>query len=300
VRLKNTHLHYFVTVAEEGQFSRAAAKLKIAQPTLSSTIARLEAQLGFKLFERNSHGVELTAAGAEFLPKARLSVAAEYEAEAEVQALRRVSQGRLEVGFIGPPPTMTAPKLFAALADAHPDAEVSLRDLPFPTGTTEAWLSSVDVAFCHPPDVGEGIRVHPLRREPRAVIAPSTHPLSGRTQISFLDVLDETFLSHAPTVQAAWAGFHSLDDHRGGPPTAVTDDDAATSMQMLAIMTKCDGITTIPLCDGKLIAQAVGDLVAIPLEDAEPAVLSLVWHSGHVNPLVTALVEAATRLAGQI
>src|SRR6476469_6650933 len=91
-------LLYFVTVAEEGQVTRAARKLAIAQ---------LEGELGLQLLERHARGVTLTAAGEIFLPKARAAVDSEREVEQAGRSLSRVTDGTLDVGFVGPPPTIS-------------------------------------------------------------------------------------------------------------------------------------------------------------------------------------------------
>jgi len=290
------HLRYFVTVAEEGQITRAARKLHIAQPALSQAMAQLESELGIELYERHPRGVTLTPAGEAFLVKARIALATEDDAAQTAQWLARAARGAIEVGFVGPPPTLNAPELFAAFADSHPDAEVSFRDLPFPYGQTLSWLEEVDVAFCHLPTVEPGVDVQTVRLEPRAVVAHESHPLARRTELTVAEVLDETFLSYHPDVQPTWAGFHSLDDHRGGPPQATTVHRAATTMQMGGIMASRGAITTLPLCDAKL-AQQVLPVVAIPLSDAHPAVLSLVWRRENPSPLVQALVAFAGNLA---
>src|SRR5229473_3274110 len=119
---KRGQLRYFVTVADEGQITRAAAKLHIAQPALSQAIAHLEADLGVALLERHARGVSLTSAGRAFLPKARAAVASERELEIAAESLTRSARGIIEMGFIGPPPTMSAPLLFEAFARARPEA----------------------------------------------------------------------------------------------------------------------------------------------------------------------------------
>jgi DNA-binding transcriptional LysR family regulator len=297
VPFKRGQLRYFITVAEEGQVTRAAAKLHMAQPALSQAIAQLESELGIQLLERHPRGVTLTPDGEVFLPRARRALGAAEDAAMLAQSLARTAKGVIEVGFIGPPPTLTAPELFAALAESQPGAEISFRDLPFPRGSTRSWLADVDVAFCHPPSVGPGIGVRAFRREPRAVVAHKSHPLARRKEVTVAKVVDETFVSYHPEVQPTWAGFHSLDDHRSGPPRAMTTDHALTSLQMLGIMTSRRAITTVPLCDAKLAQQVVPDVVAMPLRDAHPAVLSLVWREDNNNPLVHALVGLAGSLA---
>src|SRR6202035_2948495 len=95
---KRGQLLYFVTVAEEGQITRAAARLHVAQPALSQAIAQLEEELGIELLERHPRGVTLTAAGEAFLPKARAAVAADADAALAAEWLARSSEGTIEFG----------------------------------------------------------------------------------------------------------------------------------------------------------------------------------------------------------
>src|SRR5438309_10983788 len=101
---KRGQLLYFVTVADEGQITRAAAKLHIAQPALSHAIMQLESELGLPLLERHARGVTLTPAGETFLPKARLALAAAMDAAQTAQSLAHAAKAAIEVGFIGSPP----------------------------------------------------------------------------------------------------------------------------------------------------------------------------------------------------
>jgi DNA-binding transcriptional LysR family regulator len=296
---KTDQLRYFVTVAEEGQITRAAKKLFIAQPALSQAISQLEAELGLKLLERHAKGVRLTPSGEAFLEKARAVVKTELDVGLTAQSLARAARGVLEVGFVGPPPPMSQPGLFAAFAAAHPEAEVAFRELPFPHGETQAWLERVDVALCHAPAREDGIELCPVRVEPRAVLAPSDHRLARSTEARVEDVIDETFISYHPTVQPEWAGFHSLDDHRGGPPAAITSDRVTTSLEMLGRLATGPALTTLPESDARLVENALTNVVAIPLSDAAPASVSLIWHASDARPLVASLVEMAAVRAAQ-
>jgi len=296
VVLGRAQLRYFLTVAEEGQITRAAGKLHIAQPALSHAIATLETELGVQLLERHARGVTLTSAGEALLPKARVAVASEREFEQTAHSLARAANGALEVGFIGPPPRMTTPQLFDAFSEDHPHAELSFRDLPFPSGATAAWLEHVDVAFCHCPRVEPGIGAQIVRSQPRAALVHRSHRLSGRSELSAAEVLDDTFISFDPRVQPEWSGFHNLDDCRGGPPRATTLDRAARTLQMLGAVVSARGITIAPLCDAQLAQLATPELVALPLEDASPAQLSLVWRKDSTHPLLETLVAAAAAL----
>jgi DNA-binding transcriptional LysR family regulator len=290
-------LRYFVTVSEEGQITRAARRLHIAQPALSQALAQLEAELDIVLFVRHPRGVTLTPAGEAFLVKARAALAAEAETAQLALSLRRAANGAISVGFVGPPPAIGTPELFAAFAESNPDAHIDFQDLPFPCGATSSWLANVDIAVCHPPCVEEGVGAQPVRVEPRALVVHRDHPLAQRSQLDVAEVLEETFVGYHPDVQPEWAGFHSLDDHRGGPPERLTDDQALTSLQMLGIMSARDAVTIVPYADAKLAVQVLPDIVAIPLRDAAPAVVSLIWRTDTGNQLVEDLVSVAKSLA---
>jgi DNA-binding transcriptional LysR family regulator len=290
-------LRYFVTVSEEGQITRAAKRLHLAQPALSQAIAQLESELGVELLTRHPRGVTLTDAGEAFLVKARAVLAAEAETSQVALALRRAASDTIAIGFIGPPPTLSSPELFCAFAERHPHAHISYLDLQFPRGRTSSWLADVDVAFCHPPAIEPGICALPVRVEPRALMAHRAHALAGYPELAMADVLDETFVSYHPDVQPAWAAFHSLDDHRGGPPREMTGDHALSTLQMLGIMSSRQAITVVPYGDAKLARQVLPDIVATPLQDAAPAAVSLLWCEGASSRLLEDLIDTAKRLA---
>lgn len=294
MRTRASQLQCFLTVAEEGQLTRAARKLELDQPALSHTIAQLESELGVVLFERQSHGMIPTPAGEAFLVKARSALAAETDAGHTAQALARAARGAIAIGFVGPPPAASTPELFSAFTETHPGAQISSRDLPFPRGTTSSWLAEVDVALCHRPHMEDGVSAIPVRVEPRAVVVHRIHPVARLSEISLQDVLDEAFIGYHPDVQPEWAAFHSLDDVRGEPPGRLTSDDAASSLQMAGIMSSSSrAITAVPHLDARLASLLLTYLVAIPLPDAAPAEVCLVWRSENRNPLLEDLLAAA-------
>jgi DNA-binding transcriptional LysR family regulator len=293
VSFRRGHLRYFVTVAEEGQITRAAAKLHIAQPALSLAVAQLEADLGVQLLERHARGVTLTPAGRIFYEKATLAVAANADARETAEAMARTQTGTIEFGFLGAPPGLDSPASLAAFTQAHPGIQIRYRDLPFPSAPTSSWLSEVDLAVCHRLPEDANVWQELLRCEPRVVLAPKSHPLAGRAELSVAEVMGETFIGLDPSIDPAWSGYWTLDDHRGGPPDHVTLDRATNPQEVLASLTARCAITTVPASVAGVIVSILPSVVSIPLSGAAPAMITLAGHKGRRSPLVAALVSFA-------
>jgi DNA-binding transcriptional LysR family regulator len=292
------HLEYFVVVAEEGQITSAARRLGVAQPALSQAIAQLESETGLKLLERHARGVRLTPAGESFYAKARLAVEATGEALSTARSLVRAREGTIEFGFLGAPPSIEGRVEMEGFAIAYPEIEVRYHDMPFPSRSTSAWLGDVDVAVCHLPPRDEGVWSRVVRHEPRVALVPSEHPLAEREELAVADLLEETYIGFAPSVDPGWAGFWSLDDHRGGPPERMTGDRAANPQEVLAALGGGSGaVTIVPLAAANVLRNVLAGIAAIPIGDAAPSRIALVGHEDRRNPLVSALLSYAELLA---
>jgi DNA-binding transcriptional LysR family regulator len=289
-------LRYFVVAAEEGQISRAAGKLHLAQPALSQAIAQLELRLGILLLERQARGVVLTAGGEAFLPKARLVLAAVDDANRTARTLARTARSAIEWGFIGSPPMVDAPELFAAFVTTYPDVKVSFRELTFPCGSPSSWLADVDVALCYSPTPHPHICIHELRCEPRVVLVATAHRLARRAELTVAEVLDETFCGTSPSLEPVRAGFWRLDDHRGGPAPHLTDDEATNPAEVLACVASGHAIITAPASNAANVLKGLTDVIAVPLRDAKPARLTLTWRKDNHNPNVVKLTGLASSL----
>jgi DNA-binding transcriptional LysR family regulator len=286
-------LQYFVTVAEEGQITRAAKKLHIAQPALSQSIAQLEDGIGLKLLDRHARGVTLTDAGKKFLDSALVAVAAERDALATAQSLARDQSGTIEFGFLGAPPGLDSPVSLAAFSRQHPSIDIRFRELSFPRSPTSSWLSEVDVGVCHLPPADDAIWAELLREEPRVVLVPSRHRLADADELRVEDILDETFIGLHPLTDPTWGGFWSLDDHRGTPPRQLTSDRAANAQEVLASLAVRPAITTVPASVAPVIVSVLPGVSAIPLRGARPCSIMLIGHKTQTNQLVSAIVAFA-------
>lgn len=285
-------------VGEHGSFEAAGRAMGSAAANVQRGVDALEGELGVELVERRPDRVVLTSAGRAYLERAEHAISAEAEAARIAAAAARAASGTIEVGFIGPPPATTLPELFDAFQRRRPDVKLLFRDMPFPSGTTASWLADVDVAICHAPAGDADVEITPVRREPRALVLSREHALADRESVTVADILDETFVGYHPRVQAGWAAFHSLDDHRGGPPPALTTDHPLTTLQMLGAISRPEAVTIAPLCDATLGARAVQTISAVPVLDAAPASLSLITRTAFSNSLLADLLALARSLNG--
>jgi DNA-binding transcriptional LysR family regulator len=294
--LEIRQLRYFVTVAEEGQMTRAARRLQLAQPALSQAMARLEAQVGVKLLERNPRGVSLTGAGEAFLGKAQATLAAMDETQAAARSWARQQEGRLHAGFMSLTPPMMAGELFPRFMAANPSVTIEWRQLGYPTLTPRDWLGDSDVGLIWFAPTGPGLASQPIRTSPLVVAMPATHPLADRAALRVDEVLDEPFPGIVDWVDPGWLGYWGLDSYRGAPAQR-TDDGAITPEEVASIVASGRAITTVP----EIVAVPFAHLGirAIPLIDAEPAVLMLVWPEGSATPLVEDLVGHARVLCAE-
>ena len=192
------HLRYFIAVAEERSFTRAAARLRIGQPPLSQQVKDLENELDLRLFRRVPHGAELTAAGEAFLGEAREALAASTRA---VHAARRAANGqigRLRVGCTGS--GFFNPVVVAALRGyiaSYPDIDVILEE-DNSVGLLERLQEGVlDAAFLRPQDQDlASLRIHSTMREPMLVALPDEHPLTVRPRVGLVELREDRLVLH--------------------------------------------------------------------------------------------------------
>jgi DNA-binding transcriptional LysR family regulator len=187
-------IRYFVAVAEERNFTRAAKRLAIAQPPLSTAIRQLEEQLGVRLLDRSSRQVSLTAAGELLLRSGRELLRDAEEVFAAVRAVERDPVGLLKVGFSPAARFGPTPRLLAAWADAAPGIMIHSRE-----DTTGALLRDVAhgrldlaLAFCAPAEAGVAVEL--LAAEPAVLHVRDDHPLAARDHVSLGDLRDEVLL----------------------------------------------------------------------------------------------------------
>src|SRR3954465_5926655 len=159
------HLRYFVAVAEELHFRRAAERLHMSQPPLSQQIRQLEEEVGAQLLLRNQHRVELTASGAAFLEGAREILDAVESAALEARRVQRGEVGRLAVGFVGSSMYSVVPEMPNAFPESHGDVALRLQALGTTGRLRQLENGRLDVGFVRPRQPRPGLTIEPVYSE---------------------------------------------------------------------------------------------------------------------------------------
>ncbi|MFB8182414.1 LysR family transcriptional regulator [Streptomyces sp. NPDC055966] len=281
--METRELRYFVAVAEELHFGRAAQRLGIAQPPLSRAIHQLERRLGASLLERTSRTVTLTEAGSVLLREARAALDAVEAAERRTRRAALAATGR--PGVVLATKAGASSELLAKLLDAYaaePDA-VTVDLLLCGIGEQERLLRDgrADVALLHLPfDTAAGFDIEELRTEGQVVVLPAGHPLTGRTHVRMAEV---TELSDLPLPR--WPGPDGAYPEGPGPRAR----DHAQLLQLIALGRACW------IAPESCRAQLSEDLAAVPVLDAPAVTTVIAWPPHSRSRAVAGLVRAATR-----
>ncbi|MEN9059675.1 LysR substrate-binding domain-containing protein [Ponticoccus litoralis] len=187
-------LSYFVAVAEELHFGRAATRLGIAQPPLSRQIAQLEAGLGVLLFDRSRSQIRRTRAGDALLKHGRNILDQVERAEREVRRIGEGAAGRLRIAFVGTASHGVLPELIREFRNAYPDIELALSAMNNAELKTALIARHIDVAIARPALEDEEIRCFPLHEEPLILAVPVESDLARAERLRLADLKRETFV----------------------------------------------------------------------------------------------------------
>ncbi|HEX4250660.1 MAG TPA: LysR substrate-binding domain-containing protein [Pseudonocardia sp.] len=271
-------VRYFVAVAEHGHFGRAAAALRVAQPSLSRQIRRLEQQLGARLLDRTPQGSRLTQAGEVFLPRAKELLRSATRAAVHTRAASEPS--RITVGYLT---GLIVTPAVRELRHRHPDADVHTLHLDWDQPRPALLEHRVDAVMARLPFPTDQLHVTVLYDEPRVLLVPLDHRLAGKESVTVDDIADEP-LPRLRESDPEWSAFWRLDPRPDGSP-------APDGPFIEAIEDKLELIAA-----GQAVAVSVWlpanslrpDITTIPLEGVEPSHVVLATRAGDRGRLVTA------------
>jgi DNA-binding transcriptional LysR family regulator len=285
------HLRYFIAVAEELHFARAAERLQIAQQPLSVQIRRLEEELGVTLFERSTRRVMLTDAGRVFLTRAYQTIAAADEAVQAAQEAERGERGEIRIGYLSTTLYNIMPPIIRTFREQFPHIRIILHELCCPELDELIVLNKLDVGLRALSIHMDGLECLTLHREPALVVLPEHHPLAARSEIRLQDLDHEPFIQYDrekhPVHQMLVSAFYNAG------LTLNNVQEASTEQAMIGLAAAGIGVS---LVSASLAGLRQTEVVYRPL--IEPGIdvdFNLIWRRGRPSPIVQSFLQVAQK-----
>jgi DNA-binding transcriptional LysR family regulator len=289
------HLRYFLALAEELHFGRAAQRLHIVQPALSKQVIALERELGVELLDR-SHGVTLTAAGQVFYEEAKTIVERVDGAVATTRATARGEIGSLSIGFVAPAMWSVLPAILRVHRRSYPNLRYALHELGSADQLDQLRTRGLDVGFVRPLVVDDVLEFEPVWRERFVVAVPDDHRLAGCEAIDLADLKDERFVvlprGNAPIVSDLSL---SVSLSYGITPKVVEEGNSPAALVMVS-MGYC-----VALVPESLANAGFSGIAFRPLTKPTPEVdLSAVYRRDNASSTLRAFLDTVRRVAPHV
>ncbi len=281
-------LRYFLAVAEELNFTRAAERAGIAQPPLSQQIKALEAELGADLFRRTRRQVQLTDAGQALIGHARRTLQSAEDARLAVQARGEGLRGAISVGAIYTAAYTIVPRILRAFREACPLVTVQLREMSIDEQHAALNRGAIDAGLLRPPANDSRLDYLTLFEEPFVAIIPARHRLRAKRSLSLADIADEPFVSlprlYHNSVGAVAAGMFEA----GGLRPRVVQE-VGEMHTLICLVASGLGVSVVP---ASLSEIRMRDVLYKPIQDVTPMTpLCLATRHEPPSAVVQAFVE---------
>jgi DNA-binding transcriptional LysR family regulator len=250
------HLRYFVAVAEELHFGRAAVRLSIVQPSLSQQIRQLEDELGFPLLHRTKRSVELTDAGRVFLSEAQNVIAQVQNAKRAAQRAHRGEMGRLVIGYISSSAFDLLPRMLSTYRERFPHVEVALREMTTQEQERALEEGRIQIGLLRLPISTPLVSVEVVRREPIVCVLPEQHPLAQQERIAVPMLAHEPFVLQS---RQLGGGYHiqlmKLCLAFGFSPNVI--QEVTETYTIVSLVAAGIGVSLVPLSTRTIRSQGV-------------------------------------------
>jgi len=290
------HLRYFVAVAEELNFTRAAEKLGINQPPLSLQVRQLEKEMGTQLFHRRTRGVELTDAGKLLLEEARVILKQVERAKTDVRRRGRGETGRLIVGSAGA--TYFHPLIPAIIREyglTYPDIILAPQASNTALLMAQLCAARIDVGIIRPPITGgDNVSTMPLVNEKTLVVVPSGHALSGSKSVQLAALAKEKFVLTPRALNPGNYDSIMAACHRAGF-TPVIGQEAPQIVSVIPLVAGGLGVSIVPWSMSRILIDGI---TYLDIDGDSPrAEICLAFRRDENSPAVRNFVAVARRLA---
>ncbi|WP_027480904.1 LysR family transcriptional regulator [Deinococcus pimensis] len=287
-------LRYFVALAEEGHFGRAAERVFVVQQALSGSIRNLEDELGVRLFERTTRRVQLTPAGSEFLTGARQVLALVEQTADRARRAARGEVGRLAVGFVSGLAFGGLPEVVRTFRERFPHVAVELLELTAAEQEQALRERRIDVGFVLLPVRDPSLAREAMWREPLIVALPAGHPLAARERLRLAELANEDFVFFPRHVRAAYFDqVMSLATASGFQPRIV--QEAIEVPTLLSLVAAGIGVFLPIRFFSKL---ALPGVAYRPLDDAPVVEIDAAWRREDASPVVQQFLSVGREVLG--
>jgi DNA-binding transcriptional LysR family regulator len=290
------HLRYFVTVAEELHFSRAAQRLQMTQQPLSKQIRDLEEELGVQLFHRTKRQVRITEAGEAFLEEARQLLAKADRAVEVARQAARGHSGRLAIGICGLATYSVLPKVLKAVRERSPHVALELHEMTTSSQVQALQNRQIHLGFLMLPIQEENLNIKPILQEPFVVVLPETHPLATQMEVLLPALANEPFIL-VPRQEEP--GYYdrciSLFEQSGFAPRV--SQQASEKQTILSLVAAGMGIALSPASVRVLHREGV--IYKALAESKREVELALAWRRDESSPVLQMFLEVVNKIVRQ-
>ncbi|ABG04547.1 transcriptional regulator, LysR family [Rubrobacter xylanophilus DSM 9941] len=291
------HLRYFVAVAEEMSFNRAARRLRMAQPPLSTQIRQLEKELGVRLFDRTSRGVRLTEAGTLLLEEARRLFVQLDQTTRAVQRVGHGEVGRLALGFVPSATNEVLPPILREFTNRFPGVELFLREMRPDMVVQRLHEQQIDAGFLFLPLEDAALHVECISREPLVLALPEAHPLASRRQVRLQEVSEEPFVLPARYPMPGLYGQVTAACRAAGFEPKAVQKDVWLMQTIVGLVAGGLGVALVPASVRNLNRKGVAYR---PVRGLSPSVeLGMVWRREARGAVLDAFLQVAREVSAR-
>ncbi|QYJ14819.1 HTH-type transcriptional regulator BenM [Rubrobacter xylanophilus DSM 9941] len=291
------HLRYFVAVAEEMSFNRAARRLRMAQPPLSTQIKQLERELGVRLFDRTSRGVRLTEAGELLLEEARRLFVQLDQTTRLIQRVGHGEVGRLALGFVPSATNEVLPPILREFTSRFPGVELFLREMRPDMVVQRLHEQQIDAGFLFLPLEDAALHVECISREPLVLALPESHPLASRRQVRLQEVSEEPFILPARYPMPGLYGQVTEACRAAGFEPKAVQKDVWLMQTIVGLVAGGIGVALVPASVRNLSRRGV---VYRPVRGLSPSVeLGMVWRREARGAVLAAFLQVAREVSAR-
>ena len=276
------HLKYFLAVAEELHFRKAAERLYISQPGLSRQIKQMEDDLGIQLFHRHNRKVALTQVGVYLQRELTHNLKGLEHTLEHAKLLHDGTIGNLKLGYVGSAMQEIIPNLLLNFRNKYPEVLFSLKEMDNNKQLDDLLSQEIDVGFVRMERVPRGLEIHPILKEPFCLVLPKDHPINTSNFKNLSQLKDASFILFDPKYSASYyEKVMQLFDDSGFTPLVSHNTIHASSIYKL--VENNFGISIVP----KSLMTTEKGIQFIELHKVpQRTVLSLVWNKANRNPML--------------